>query len=162
MIRTGRLELREAVDADAPFIFSLVTDPDWLRFIGDRGVRDLETARGYIGRLRDGYAKNGFGLWVVTSHDGAPLGLCGLIRRETLPHVDLGFAFLPAARGHGYAREAAEATVQRASELGLTPLLAICSQDNVRSRSLLEKLAFRFEKLMQLPGETEQLCLYQR
>lgn len=161
-LQTERLELREGRDDDAPFILALQSDPDWLRFIGDRGVRDLETARSYVSRLRGSYAQHGFGLWVVTLRDGTPVGLCGLVRRETLPHVDLGFAFLPAHRGHGYAREAAKATVERATELGLTPLLAICSQDNVRSRSLLEKLGFRFDKLVKLGDDPEALCLYER
>lgn len=161
MRRTLRLLLRHAVDADARFIVELLTDPDFVRFIGDRGVRDEQTALGYIAKLRASYETNRFGLYVV-SLDGDALGLCGLVRRDTLPQPDLGFAFLPRARGHGYAREAALDSLKEAAELGIHQLLAICNEDNVSSRKLLEAIGFRFGGLTRLKDGTEDLCLYSR
>jgi [ribosomal protein S5]-alanine N-acetyltransferase len=119
---TDRLLLRELEQDDAAFILRLVNDPAWLRFIGDRGVHTLDDARAY---LRDGpqrmYEQFGFGLWLVErKEDGVPMGMCGLIKRETLDDVDIGFALLPEFRRSGYCFEAAAATMRHAREvLGL-------------------------------------------
>jgi RimJ/RimL family protein N-acetyltransferase len=146
---TDRLQLRELVPDDAAFILELVNEPAWLRFIGDRNVHSLEDARGYLERgPLASYAKNGFGLWAVVSRaSGESLGMCGLIRRESLPHADLGFAFLARHRGHGYAREAAAAVVALAGErFHLDRLLAITDPDNTASRAVLEHIGLAFER----------------
>ncbi len=160
---TARLRLRPLAVADAPFILALVNDPDWLRHIGDKGVRTLDDARRFI---VDGpmamVARHGFGLQAVELHDGAvPIGLCGLIKRDTLADVDLGFAFLPAYRGQGYAREAATATLAYARDvLGLRRIVAITSLDNADSGKLLERIGMRFEALIQPTADGETLRLF--
>jgi RimJ/RimL family protein N-acetyltransferase len=163
VVETGRLRLRRLEEDDAPFIFELVNDPDWLRFIGDRNVHSLEDARGYIrkGPLAS-YQRHGYGLYLVELREtGQPLGMCGLIRRDTLDHPDLGFAFLPRFRGAGYAREAARATLDHARRsLSLGPLLAITSLHNERSIALLEKLGFVFEQIIRMPNDQEELRLF--
>jgi ribosomal-protein-alanine N-acetyltransferase len=107
---TDRLILRELTVEDAPFILELVNDPDWRHFIGDRGIRTLVDAGAYIlGGPVAMYRRLGFGLWHVALKDQTPIGICGLIKRDTLDHVDIGFAFLPGFRGRGYAYEAASA-----------------------------------------------------
>ena len=150
-IETERLTLRRLTLEDAGFIRELVNDPDWLRHIGDRGVRTAADARAYIqnGPLRM-YEVHGFGLYaVLRKPDEAVMGLCGVIKRDTLPDFDLGFAFLPPYRGQGYAREAALAVLAEArDEFRLARLLAITSLGNARSIKLLESLGFRFEKLI--------------
>ena len=163
VLETRRLRLREIDAGDAAFILELVNDPDWIRFIGDRGVRTLEDARGYIDRgPRSLYQKLGFGLWLVVLKDsGTPLGMCGLIKRHTLEHVDLGYAFLPAHRGKGYARESAEAARDYAFEvLGLDKLVAITDPSNDPSGKLLERLGFRFEGTIPYGTEGEVSSLY--
>ena len=163
IVVTERLILRTLVLEDAAFILELVNDPDWLRYIGDRGVRTLDDARGYIekGPL-DMHARYGFSLYrVELKSDGTPIGLCGLIKRDTLPEVDLGFAFLARYRGRGYAREAAEATLAHArNALGLKHILAIVSPGNKRSIALLEKLGFSYEKNLLLAGGTDEVRLF--
>ena len=163
IVVTERLILRTLVLEDAPFILELVNDPDWLRYIGDRGVRTLDDARGYIekGPL-DMHARHGFSLYrVERKSDGSPIGLCGLIKRDILPEVDLGFAFLQRYRGRGYAREAAEATLAHArNALGLKRILAIVSPGNDRSIALLEKLGFSYEKNLLLAGGTDEVRLF--
>ena len=162
---TARLALRRLTEDDAPFVAELVNDPDWLRFIGDRGVRTLEDARGYI---RNGplamYAREGFGLLaVVLRGSGEPVGLCGLIRREGLPDVDLGFAFLPRHRGRGYARESAIAMLDHARDVTkLARVVAIASPDNDRSIRLLRELGFRDEGMVAIPGDDATLCYFVR
>ena len=165
VLETERLTLSEAEESDAPFVLALVNDPDWLAFIGDRGVRDEAGAARFVReRLRAMYAARGFGLWLVRRReDGAPAGLCGLIKRDGLDDVDLGFAFLPAFRGRGYAREAAAACVAHArAAFGLRRLAAITSKGNVRSIALLERLGFRPAGAARLPGDGEELNLFLR
>jgi RimJ/RimL family protein N-acetyltransferase len=152
---TERLVIRRFTEDDAPFILHLVNEPSWLRFIGDKGVRTLEDARAY---LRDGpldsYAQRGFGLYLVAlKSDAAPLGMCGLIKRETLADVDLGFAFTPESWGRGYALEAATAVLAHAQrDLGLRRIAAITSLDNERSIRVLEKLGLTFQEVIEMNG----------
>lgn len=163
MARTARFRLRELVHDDAAFVMELVNDPAWLRFIGDRNVHSPEDARGYIDKIRDGhYAKHGFGLWVVEAlGDGEALGLCGLIRRDTLEHPDLGFAFLERHRGRGYAREAAGVVLGLAREkFGFTKLLAITNTDNISSRKVLEHVGFHFDRRIEWGETGETLMLF--
>jgi RimJ/RimL family protein N-acetyltransferase len=135
ILRTHRLSLRHLTLADAPFILSLVNDASWLRFIGDRNVHSQEDAVRYI---KDGpfamHAKHGYSLWAVSlAESDSAIGLCGLLKRDCLPHADLGFAFLPQWRGQGYAREAAAATLHYGcSVLGMKRIFAVTAIDNER------------------------------
>jgi RimJ/RimL family protein N-acetyltransferase len=163
VLETERLRLRELAAEDAPFILDVLNDPDFIRYIADRGVRTEEQAREYIANgPAASYAANGFGLWrVALKADDAPIGICGLIRREGLDDVDVGFAFLPPYRAHGYAHEAARAVLAHGREaLGLKRIVAIVSPENERSIRLLEKLGMRFERMVTLPGDDEEIRLY--
>ncbi|CAM9695251.1 unnamed protein product [Phaeothamnion confervicola] len=159
---TYRLALRRLTAEDAPFIFELVNDESWLRFIGDKGVRTLADAQKYIlnGPV-EMYARFGFGLWLVETRDGnTPIGICGLIKREALDDVDLGFAFLPQFWGKGYAFEAASAAmIYGKMALKLKRIVAITAPDNHRCAKLLTRLGFHFERLMQLNG-ADEVVLY--
>jgi RimJ/RimL family protein N-acetyltransferase/protein tyrosine phosphatase (PTP) superfamily phosphohydrolase (DUF442 family) len=162
-IETERLRLRRLDPDDAAFVLRLVNEPSWLRFIGDRGVHDLDDARRYIAegpqRL---YATHGFGLFVVERRgDALPLGMCGLIKRDTLPDVDIGFAFLPEHWSQGYAREAAEATLRYARKQHRLPrVIAITSLDNGASGRLLERIGLQHEGTVRLAGSDEEVCLF--
>ena len=137
-------------DADAPFILVLLNDSDFLRYIGDKGVRTLDDARRYIAEgPMASYARFGFGLDVVClKTGGTPVGICGLLKRDGLPGPDIGFAYLAPHRRAGYGYEAADACLSHAREaLALTRVLAITSPDNTPSIRLLEKLGFGFERL---------------
>ncbi len=153
VIQTERLVLRELTFADAEFIVELLNDPDFLRYIGNKGVRNAEDARRYIetGPL-DSYARHGFGLYLVESKAARePMGMCGLVKRKGLEQMDLGFAFLPRFRSRGYAHEAATAALLQARrDFGVGRVLAITSQDNEASIALLTRLGFRFENLVRL------------
>jgi RimJ/RimL family protein N-acetyltransferase len=160
---SARLTLRELTDADAPFVVALLNDPDFLRHIGDKGVRTLDDARGYLraGPLAS-YAQHGFGLWRVgEGPDEAPIGICGLLRRDWLDAPDVGYAFLPAARGRGLAFEAVAATLELArTRFALARLLAIVSTENTASIRLLERAGFVRGRDVVAPGETTPLGLY--
>lgn len=160
---TERLSVRRLVPGtDDAFILRLLNEPSFIANIADRGVRTLEAARAYI---ENGpvamYAKHGFGLWCVTLPDGTPLGMCGLIKRDHLDDVDVGYAFLPEHWGRGYARESVEgALAWGRATLGLARIVAIVNPDNARSIRVLEKLHFRYERPIRMPGEETDIALY--
>ena len=151
MISTERLTLRELTAGDAAFLLALHSDPDFIANVGDRGVHSLEDARRYIDQvLRRSYLEHGFGLWLMaTKESGEAVGLCGLVRRDWHPYVEIGFALLPAARRRGYVFEAAAAVVPFARDsLHLERLIALTAPDNRRSIRILERLGFRFERML--------------
>jgi RimJ/RimL family protein N-acetyltransferase len=163
VLETDRLIVRWMSADDAPFILELVNEPSWLRFIGDRGVRTLDDAREYIRKGPvDMYARLGFGLYVTERKaDGVPIGICGLLKRESLEDVDLGFANLPRFWGKGYAYEAALAVMAYGrSVFGLKRIVAVTSPGNDPSVKLLEKLGFRFERLVRLSEDSADVQLF--
>ena len=158
-LETARLSLRRLEYNDARFIVRLLNEPSFIENIGDRDVRSIDDAHRY---LREGpiamYEAHGFGLWhVARLSDGAALGMCGLLKRDNLPDVDIGYAFLPEHWGMGYAFEAAEATMRHgAAKFGLERVTAVVSQGNAASIRLLEKLGLRYERMFAMhPGEAE-------
>ena len=160
---TRRLELRELDADDAPFMLELLNDPSFIANIGDRGVRTVEDAARYIqDRMIHSYAQHGYGLYLVElATTGAAIGICGLVKRDYLDDADIGFAFLPAFLGRGYALESATAVRAHAFEvLGLPRLLAITSAHNTRSMHLLEKIGMRFQRMITPPGEASEIRLY--
>ena len=163
VIVTERLSLRHLTVDDAPFILRLVNEPSWLEFIGDKGVHSLEDARGY---LTNGpiamYARAGFGLYMTELRDGgSPIGLCGLIKRDSLPDVDIGFAFFPEQWGKGYAYEAASAVLKRAqSVLSMRRVVAIVSPGNRRSIELIGRLGMVLETELDLDGHGAKTLLF--
>ncbi|MGY3859805.1 GNAT family N-acetyltransferase [Aeromonas intestinalis] len=161
MILSERLALRELNLTDAPFILELLNDGDFHRWIGDRGVRTLSGAEEYIQQgPAVSYARHGHGLYLVSRReDGARIGICGLIKRDTLPCEDIGYAFLPAYRGLGYGVEAAQAAIRDGRErLGIERVIAIVTPGNERSVALLAKLGLTQGKLIKL-GDSEEECL---
>jgi RimJ/RimL family protein N-acetyltransferase len=163
VLETDRLILRWLSADDAAFILELVNDPAWLRFIGDRGVRTLADARAYIlnGPV-EMYRRAGFGLYMVELRQNAtPIGMCGLIERAGLEDIDIGFAFLPAFYGQGYAYESASAIMQYGQDtVGLTRIVAITAPDNQRSIRLLTKLGLSFENMLRLGEDQPEVMLF--
>lgn len=163
VLRTARLALFQMGPDDAPFILRLLNEPSFLANIGDKGVRTLADAQHYIetGPV-DMYARLGLGLLIVRLNAGAqPIGTCGLLRRDTLPDVDVGFAFLPEYWGHGYAREAVAAVLADGKRrLGLSRVVAITALHNEASRKVLEKSGFLLEGTVRLAPGGEELRLF--
>ncbi|MFT4198194.1 MAG: GNAT family N-acetyltransferase [Pseudoxanthomonas sp.] len=163
-LETERLRLlRMSPDsaADADFTLSLLNDPDFVRAIADRGVRSRDDARAYLReRVVPAYAQGWGMLRVELKASGESIGNCGLVRREGLDGPDLGYAFLPAGRGRGYALEAARAVLEEARERGIGRMLAIVNPDNAASIALLQTLRFGFDRMIVLPGIDHALRLY--
>jgi len=163
VLQTERLSLRHFDRADSPFIFELLNEPSWLQYIGDKGIKALGDAERYI---QDGpvtmYARLGFGLYLVElTGSGESVGMCGLIKRDTLEDVDLGFAFLSRFWGNGYAYEAAVAVMSYAKmRLGIDRILAITTLNNKASGKLLRKLEFTPERLIVATGDGQDLIVH--
>ena len=163
ILETERLILRTIEADDAAFYYELVNDPTWLRYISDKGIRSVEQARTAI---IDGpcvmQVQRGHSLYVMErKSDGAALGMCGLIKRDSLPDVDIGYAIRPAWFGQGYTYEAAVAVVAYArQQLGFKRLLGITSPDNIVSIKLLEKLGLSFVEHKVLPPDDRPTNIY--
>lgn len=160
---TQRLKLRTINADDAGFYLQLLNDPSYIKNINDKNIRTVEAAKISIltGPLAS-QEKNGFSLYlVIRKDDDKAIGICGLIKRDTLKNVDIGYAFLPEFGGQGYAMEAAKAVVVYAYEhLGLEKLVAITSPYNRNSNNLLAKLGFTLEDVVILEGESKETNLY--
>jgi len=163
ILDTERLRLRHFTNDDAEFVLGLLNEPSFLRYIGDKRVRNLDDARQYIanGPIAS-YERNGFGLYLVElKEDCAPIGMCGLIKRDGLPDPDIGFAFVPEYWSRGYAVEAAAAVMKYARDtFRLNRILAITSLDNEASGRLLAKIGFRLERTIKLSEDGEELKLF--
>lgn len=158
VLETRRLRLRRLTTDDAPFILELLNEPSFLEFIGDKGVRTLDDARDYIrtGPLAS-YEQHGFGLWLVLLKDGeAPIGMGGLLRREGLQDVEVGYVIRPPYWRKGYALEAASAVLDHGRDVfGLRRIVAITSPDNIGSKALLERLGLKYEGPLRLSGDKD-------
>jgi ribosomal-protein-alanine N-acetyltransferase len=162
VLQTERLRLRHMAPDDAAFILDLLNDRAFHRFIGDRGVRTLEAARDYILSASGAApARPGLGFHVVELREtGAPVGICGLAKRDFLDDVDIGYAFLPQHGGQGYAIEAARGVLAHARALALDRLVATVHPENSASIRLLEKLGLRFERMIEVPDSARALHLF--
>lgn len=162
-IETSRIYLVEITSADSDFMFRLLNSPKWLQFIGNRNIQTIEDATHYIEHIiRPSYEKYGFGYYkICLNKSDAAVGICGLIKRDFLDDIDIGYALLPEYEQHGFAFEATLALFEYATtQLGLLKILAFTTPDNERSIHLLEKLGFSFVKTFLYPETDEELNLY--
>jgi RimJ/RimL family protein N-acetyltransferase len=163
IVETERLLLRQVSQDDAEFILTLLNEPDWIKYIGDRGIRTVEAAKQYI---EEGpmamYREHGVGLYLIElKENGYPIGLCGLLHRDFLKDVDLGFAILSEYWGNGYAFEAAQATLTYGvNVLGYRRIVGFTSLDNEKSANLLQKLGMKDEGTIKYASTAEDVRLF--
>ena len=162
ILETKRMTLHRLKTEDSPFILELVNDPSFIENIGDRGVRTLADAGGYIAKVLESYQRNGHGLYRVELKDTKQsIGICGLVKRDTLEAADVGFAFLPGFWLKGYAVESALAVLDYArDQLGMNRILGITSPKNIGSIRVLEKIGLKFEGLVKLAGDDKETKLF--
>jgi RimJ/RimL family protein N-acetyltransferase len=163
ILETTRLRLCHLTPDDASFILDLLNDLSFQQNIGDKGVRSIADARGYLlsGPIAS-YERFGFGLFLVEQLETKiPMGICGILKRETLDDVDIGFAFLPQFRGQGFAVEAAQAVKDFArTRFNLKRLVAITLPNNHASIRVLEAIGMQFETMLRMSNDCEKLKLF--
>lgn len=160
---TPRLQLRWMTPDDAQFIMALLDSPGWKQYINDRNIDTIIKAEAYLqSTIIPSYEKLGFGFYLIERlADHEALGLCGLVKRSGLEDIDIGYALLPQYEGQGYAAEAALATIEYGFNVhSLKRIVAICTQDNLRSIALLKKLGMDHEKMIRLPDDDTELMLF--
>jgi len=165
ILETERLILRQLTLDDAAFILELLNTPTWLQFIGDRGVHSIEDAENYLrnGSLKS-YAENGFGFYAVVEKESKKaIGMCGLIKRDTLPDIDIGFAFVPNLISKGFGYEIASATLDYAfNVLKIKRIVAIVNPENEKSIGLIKKIGMQFEEMIKFGEEAKELMLFSK
>jgi [ribosomal protein S5]-alanine N-acetyltransferase len=163
ILETERLILRKFTLDDAPFMLELLNTPSWLQFIGDRNVHTIEDAENYLknGTLKS-YQEHGFGFYAVIEKEGGQtIGMCGLIKRDSLPNIDIGFAFLPNLISKGFGYESASATLDYAlNVLKIKRIIAIVNPDNEKSIGLIKKIRMQFEQMIKFGNEDKELMLF--
>lgn len=157
MLETERLVVKDLRKEDAEFIFYLVNSPDWIRFIGDRNIKNVEEAVNYVGKIID---NPNITYWVIFLKESEnPVGIISFVKRDYLEHHDIGFALLPEYAGNGYASEATQAVINYLITQKQWPaILAITVKGNQRSIQLLEKAGLKFDKIIK--NENEELLVY--
>lgn len=163
LISSNRLHLSEFSLKDASFFFELVNDPDWIKYIGDRNIKTISDSEDYLkNKIIPSYKQFGFGFYVVRlKESNLPIGMCGLIKRDWMSYVEIGYAFLNKHRSKGYAIEASIATKKYAKEeIGISKIAALTDVDNEKSGNLLNRLGLEFERLISYPGEQKKCKLY--
>ncbi|WP_404448580.1 GNAT family N-acetyltransferase [Sutcliffiella horikoshii] len=164
VLETNRLVLRKLTSDDAGFILEFLNDPSWIENIGDKGVRTLEDARRYIAEGPNAmYERFGFCLYLAElKEEQTPIGLCGLIKRDLLEDVDIGFAFLPSYWSKGYAYESAAAVMEYGkSVLNLKKIVAITAPDNHSSAKVLGKLGLKFHRMIKFQNDSGEVRLFE-
>lgn len=162
-IETERLIISKFTLDDAPFILELYNDPDYIKFIGDKNVKNIEDAKKIIeNKFISVYKKNKYGYYRVSlKSDNTPIGTSGLMKRDGLEHIDIGYAFLKKYRGKGFAYEATKRVLDFGlNELNISPIAAITTLDNIKSSSLLERLGFEHQRNIFIPNDPEELRLF--
>jgi RimJ/RimL family protein N-acetyltransferase len=163
ILETERLALGQLTTEDDAFILELMNEPDFIRFVADRGLRTRADAAAFLSeRILPSYQRHGFGFYRVDLKDSeTAIGICGLVKRETLDWVDIGFSILERFRGNGYAFEAAQAVMNYGrTVLELPRIVGVTAPDNRVSIRLLEKLGLRFQEKIVLPGYGPESLLF--
>ncbi|WP_055443896.1 GNAT family N-acetyltransferase [Lacinutrix himadriensis] len=161
---TERLTLSKFTLEDAPFFLELVNTPHWLKYIGDRNVKTIEDAQNRITESHiKSYNTQGFGFYVLRLKEGdnKPIGTCGLIKRDTLEDIEIGFAMLPENEGKGYGHESSLAVLKLAKEsFKLKKVIAITLPTNTASIKLIEKLGLSYQKRVKPFEDDKELLLF--
>lgn len=161
---TQRLVISKFTVKDAPFFLELANSPTWIKYIGDRNLKTVEDAEEYIkSRPLKSYSDFGFGFYklLLKEENLKPIGTCGLVKREELDDVDIGFAMLPDYEGKGFGFESSNAILELAkNKFKIKRISAITLPNNNKSIKLLEKLGLTFEKKVKPFEDDEELLLF--
>lgn len=163
LLNTPRLVLDYAVEEDAAFLYKLMNDVAFIKYVGDKNIKTIEDAENYIkDKFLKSYRENGYGYYIIKLKDNlVPIGICGLVNREEMKFIDIGYALLSEFRNKGFAFEATQALFDYAQEtLKIKDVVAIVDANNFASINLIEKLGLSYQKNIKLPNEVLACQLY--
>jgi len=165
LLTTQRLILELATKNDASFLYELMNDASYIENIGDRNINSIHDAENFItDKFLKSYSDNGYGYYIIKFKDSKiPIGICGLVNREELKVIDIGFALLPEFIQKGFAFEATNALYDYAKNtLKIEDIVAIADAKNKKSIALLGKLGLQFEKMVQLEDDPLECMLFSK
>lgn len=151
-IESARLIGRPAAAEDAPFFERLWADPQVMAHLG--GVRSADESARALELSATDWQAHGFGRWVVSDASGS-VGTVKLAQTTVRDHheIELGYAFLPAVWGRGYATEIGGAVIDLARNvLGLDQLVAFALIGNAPSIAVMQRLAFKPDGTFERPA----------
>lgn len=157
-IYTDRLTLKPFCATDAENLFLLNSDPEVMRYTGDKMFLNMEAARKLAAEYSaNNYEKYGFGRWMVfRTSDDAFLGWNGL-KMHADGTVDLGYRFLRKEWGKGYATESSLTALKIGFERwDLSWIFARFETPNVASRRVMEKCGMTYWKTHTGEGPCDQ------
>lgn len=161
-LQTDRLIIRELERKDVKSVLTLVTNPDFIANIGDRGVsNEAQTLEMMAERYTCDYPDHGL-FAIELKSSGEFVGGVSFLKRPNLELDDVGYALIPSFYGNGYAIEATQALIEWAEHKGKAGVCAIVSPDNTPSVTLLEKLNFENLGLHPAEDDNDQVLLFQQ
>jgi len=146
ILQTPRLILRQFTEADAPLILSLNSDPEIVKYVHEPTLKTIEHAQEILNNIILPQYQNNLGRWAIhTKNNMDFIGWCGLKYRPELDEIDLGYRLMQKAWGHGYATEAAQASLKHGfNDLNLKLVTARAHIENLASIKVLEKIGMDF------------------
>jgi [ribosomal protein S5]-alanine N-acetyltransferase len=145
VLETERLIVRRWREVDAEGFFSLVSDAEVMRYIGDgRPWLEMKATHEWLAQTIAGYREQAYGRWAVVERaTGRVVGSCGYGAPEIPAEIELGYLFARDVWGRGYATEAARACLAYGFDrLGFKEVGAGVAFGHAASCRVLEKIGF--------------------
>ena len=148
ILQTSRLLLRRFTDseADATLIYELNKDPHVLKYLQEPVLKNKTQAHDILQKIILPQYKKDIGRWAIHLQENNEfIGWCGLKYRPEKKETDLGYRLKKTSWGHGYATEAATASVLYGfTKLHLKTVVARAHVDNHASIAILQKIGMTY------------------
>ncbi len=154
-IDTSRLFLRLPDAADAQPLLDIHEHPDVIKYVVSNSMRrGISGAWSSVAMMLGHWQLRGYGQWtVVEKASDEVIGRVGLWNPEGWPGVELGWIIRHSRWGHGFATEAAHASLDWAwRHLNVDQIISIIQADNVASIRVAQKIGERLEKTQLVSG----------
>lgn len=168
LFTSERLGFRAWNDDDLEEFAKLNADPDVMEHFPN--ILRFEESEDFLKRLHLHFQKYGYQYFAVEILENAELiGFIGMAHQtydsEFTPNTDLGWRLKKSAWGKGYATEGAKRCIEYAfNELGLEKLIATCTENNIKSEKVMQKIGmkkkgnFLHPKLVEYPSLQKCVC----
>jgi len=148
---TDRLTLRQLGPADAEPLHQALSDPETTRWWSRAPSQSVAETRAYLNERHGPEWR----WWIVTrTGEDRALGWVSAGEKRQGGVSEIGYILAPAAQGHGIAREAVSAVIDRLFAEGQRRVFADTDPDNDASNRLLARLGFRHEGTLRGEWET--------